>query len=282
MEENPGLQQELDEIIQGVGAVDMGSKNILIKTFHCHAVRIKGAEQKAVSNVLGVVCFLGAGVVLSSLDIDLASDMREFKVKGNCAPEMMDATSCIPAQHIFSHNPMIFESLKQAVQIELDDMETDEYNNPTFGGVGKLPMKSKEAEPLLLYKLYLAREKTAEEKAKGEVDDCWQIHRIFISGAHARGTVPAYVAICYFLEDIPQKRSAKKNISRLLPEYSTGGSAPQAFQFPPSPQLPGPPETPNAKRRREEAEAAAMDTGNNNNPMPDDPTSGGQFFFRRR
>ena len=112
-ESNEDLQEQIDEIIEGVGAVDMSSnKHIVLETFHCAGVKLKGAETDDVANVMGVVAFLGAGTVLNSLDIELGDNQQDVSVNGYCAPQMALASSIIPYREFFAHNPVIVEPLK--------------------------------------------------------------------------------------------------------------------------------------------------------------------------
>ena len=66
---------------------------------------------------------------------------------------------------------MIFQSVMQVMQLELNDMEMDDQNNPVFRGTAKLPKKAK-GEAILLNKIYLACQKTQKEKQQGAIDDC--------------------------------------------------------------------------------------------------------------
>ena len=281
---NPGIEQQIEQLTANLKEANMHeSKNIVVKTFRCNGVKIKGFDRDDVTNVLGVVCFLGAGTVLNSLDIELAPDRQTVTAKGHCAGEMGKASLLLPAQHIFDNNMMIFEGLKQAVQTELNEMEVDNNNNPTFSGSAKLAAKA-QGDVLPIHKLYLIGAITEEQKNRGMADDFWIFHKVPIM-THAAGTVPAYSAFCFFLEDQGiKKRSAKKNFLRLLPGLTTPQAAsqsPRALNFPPSPQLPAPPvpETPRTKRRREDAEAAAAAAAAmQTTPTPDPSVSGSRFF----
>jgi len=273
---NEALLQQIDNLANDFSGVsiDMSSGNIPIKTFYAPGVKVKGFDRDAVTNALGVVCFLGAGSVLSSLDVDVEEDKKTIKVKGHAAPELSKASCLLPGGQIFSFNPTIYESMRQAVQNVLNETEVDDQDNPLLKGQGVLPKKCT-GEVLPLYKLYLAKQKNEAQILNGEDDDFWLIHKVKISAEREQETVPAYVLICFFLEDLGVRKKARKSITRLLPDHtSLGVSAPF---LPPSPMITSSPEaeSPNTKRRREEAAAVPSDS-------PEDAGSGSIFSFGSR
>jgi len=257
--QNYQLSEQISDIVAHVEAIDvsMQANNIPSLPFYAAGVKVKGFDRDAITNVCGIISFLGAGSVLSSLDVDLEKDHQTYHIKGHAANEMGKASHLLPAKQIFRYNPTIFESIKQAVQVGLNETEVNDQDNPAMKGTGRPPKKTT-GEVLPLYKLYLARQKTDLERNRGEDDDFWLLHKVNIVGPHALETVPAYVAICFFLEDIGDKqRSAKKKITHLLPDH-TAAFSPGTFVFPGSPTLPlspaaaGVAKSPNTKRHRKE------------------------------
>lgn len=150
IQENPNepldetIQDNIDELVAEVSNIDMSSNTIVTKPFYAQGVKVKGFDRDAVTNALGVCCFLGPGAVLSSLDIELMSDLQTYKVKGHTAVELGKASHLLPAETIFRLNPTIFESLKQSVQVVLNENETDDQDNPILKGSGKLAKRQPE------------------------------------------------------------------------------------------------------------------------------------------
>jgi len=111
-EPDPELLQQIDDIAASFSNLDMAANIIPCKPFYVPAIKIKGEDPGAITNAMGIICFFGAGTVLSSLDIELLNDLQSVKVKGHLANEMGKASHLLPSGFLFKHNPMIFESLK--------------------------------------------------------------------------------------------------------------------------------------------------------------------------
>jgi hypothetical protein len=254
------------------------SKNIIpVRTFYAPGAKIKGTDRDAVNNVLELIAFLLCGTVLSSLDVDVGEDKQDVKVNAHGASELNIASRCMPGALIYKYNPMLFEPIRNALQMTLNEVETDDSGNPLMKGEGRLPKKCT-GDVLPLYKLYLAKQKTDQELLDGHQDEFFLLHQVHIPGIKANETVPAYVGICFFLEDIEQKKKGpRKSHIRLLPGLNMNAppSAAAANAFmPPSPMIESAEPSPAtaAKRRRGEAQEA----------YPDDATSGGFFSLGLR
>jgi len=76
---------------------------------------------------------------------------------------MGKASHLLPSGVLFKNNPMIFESLKQGVQVVLNKTDVDGADNPVLHGSAKLPKKSTGAV-LPFHKLYLAAQVTPAQK----------------------------------------------------------------------------------------------------------------------
>jgi hypothetical protein len=265
------IEEELASAVKTVSIKDMSKNIIPVRTFYAPGAKIKGADRDAVNNVLGLIAFLLCGTVLSSLDVDVGEDKQDVKVNAHGASELNIASRCMPGALIYKYNPMLFEPIRNAIQTVLNEVESDDSGNPLMKGEGRLPKKCT-GDVLPLYKLYLAKQRTDKELLDGEQDEFFLLHQVHIPGIKANETVPAYVGICFFLEDIEQKKKGpRKSHIRLLPGLNVNAppaavAAANAF-MPPSPMLESAEPSPAtaAKRRRGEEEE----------PRPDGAPSGG-------
>jgi len=61
----------------------MTANIIPCKPFYAPAIKIKGEDPDAIINAIDIICFLGVGIVLSSLDIIFIKDFQLVMVKGH-------------------------------------------------------------------------------------------------------------------------------------------------------------------------------------------------------
>jgi len=181
---------------------------------------------------MGLAAILGNGVDLSSIDFELKDDMQTFMVEGKGVPEMQDAHAMLPAI-IEYRNPIIWDSLTSALKSILIQRDCDKSGCPILSGTGKLPAKATTKHPLRLDQLGLWVDKYDDNGRKRPVDFI-MIHKVPFDPSRVETTVPAFVAICFFLEDVNQGVKARGSFFRRLPGLSPRGGGGGGPPGPPS------------------------------------------------
>ena len=217
---------DVDALVQSFAGVDMSDFNqdkIPCFPFHAPGVRVSGVglERDDICNVMGVCALLGNGVDLGSLDFELKDNLRNFTVEARGVVEMQDAHAMLPAI-IYHRNNKVWEPLRNALKTILIQREVDRDGKPIIRGSGKLPFKATSKYPLRLDKLNLWETKYDDNGDEAPIDHI-MIHKVPIDRSREETTVPAYVAICFFQQEVDQGVKAKGSFFRRLPGISPRG-----------------------------------------------------------
>jgi len=222
---------DVEELVQGLARVNMSDFNqdkIPCFPFHAAGVHISGVGLGSddMSGVEGVCALLGNGVDIQSVDIEIADNLKSFKLEARGAPEMQTARALLPSS-IFHRNRPIWNVLRNALKARLTKREVDQWGLPIMRGSGKLEHKVVSKYPLTLDKLGLWEE-TFDEEGNPVRPDYFLIHKVPIHASRVGHIVPAYVAICFFQQDIDQGVKPKGRFRRWLPGASSPAPSPSS------------------------------------------------------
>lgn len=208
----------------------------------CEYVRIRSATDTDVNHIHMLITDLPPGTELSSLHYTVDKNKRDYTVTLKQAPEMHVGRDRVPLQALFDANPTIAASLTLGFQDYLNtNIATDEdphQPRPVLTASGRFsaPVEPKQLDPLELYLMVPNR-------------DMFMTHQV--PCADEDGTVPAFVAIGFFLEEqTPDSRTSRRQkFDRKLPakpspNVSTNPNSPSKRPRPSTPSFHTPKNTP--------------------------------------
>jgi len=227
---NPHLNDLIDEaVVEGLETMSLSVKNnmtvIGTATFHAHHIVTSDQGPNDVQNAAGVVVFLAPGTDLSSLQIQLGDNLRDFEINADGAPELSNAIDVLPPRDKFRDNDSLWEPIRQATQLFLNKLPKSHAGSVTMGSKGRVPCKVTSDGIIKPSKLKLKIKKDwGTSFLPEEQGDRWLLYKIPFQDR--TGNVPAYISIGFFLEDMGEqnKSTPSKNIRRTLPGESPPSS----------------------------------------------------------
>jgi len=207
---NTDLESLIDEATEGLGnSTIKGDESMRTHSIRCENIRIRRAEDTDVNHIHLLLTELPPGMELSSIHYNVMENKRDFEVTVKQAPEMHRGVNLMPIDALWTGNSTIAAALTLAMQDHLNvTVPTDRDPHeprPTLTASGRFsaPVERSQLNPSELY--------------LDTNGDMYLIHQVPIEDD--AGTVPAFVAIGFFLEEkqpdsTPQRR---KKFDRKLP-----------------------------------------------------------------
>ena len=229
---NADLESIIDEATSGLARTRIQADDMRTHCVRCENVRIRRAEDTDINHVHMIIVELPPGAELSSVHFSVQQNKRDVVVTVHQAPEIQKGIEMLPLKALFDGNSTIAAALTLGLQNHLNSIPTDQdphQPRPVLTASGRFSALVELAQ-LDPQELYLTNN-----------GDMIITHRVPIHDDE--GTVPAFVAIAFFLEEQkPQKKTRRKKFDRKLPvkppeNVSTDPHSPSKRARPSSPSL---------------------------------------------